>query len=328
MTTNVDTSTIVSNISTAAVAASLGGILLLGGSAFAASQEEAGMQAPSEAARSSGSGSADDKDSEQGPVKQLPDRYKLSNWMGKAVRTPDGESLGTVDELIMDDLGRVRYVVLTRDAAKDGNQDDPAGKQRKDRDRADRVAVPTGHFQYPLARADHLVLDATPRRMQEAPGFSANRYPDMGRREVSTIVVAYWLPDDSAEGAVESSTADQGAGQGAETATGGQQQQAARTKAGTGASEHGGSTAAQSSSVYDPNRDMVYLSPEKNKLFESLDDNDNGVIERAEAEDHARLKKNFSDVDTYGNDAISRSEFAAFKLDKDGAGSQQADKAG
>jgi hypothetical protein len=64
---------------------------------------------------------------------------------------------------------------------------------------------------------------------------------------------------------------------------------------------------------YEPNRDVINLSQQQGALFEQLDDDGNDVISRQEAHDHVRLAQRFDQVDTYGNQAITRSEFAAFE---------------
>ncbi len=218
-------------------------------------------------------------------VKRLPERYRLSTWIGKSVQNRNGDELGTVEELVMDDLGRVRYVVMQSQLLTDSK-------------RSDRVAVPVGHFVYPLARKDHLIFDTTPGRMKNAPSFGAAAMPDMGRHEVSSLIIAYWLPEGDSE-------------------TPGQAQDAKQGQRQTGKGD------------YDPNRDMINLTPRKTALFNELDQDNDGAISREEAEAHERLSQQFDAVDTYGNEAITRSEFSAFELeqpDADGTRDQTAEQ--
>lgn len=275
--------------------------LLLGASALAATplaadtgQSSAGVQGKSQTTSSSpdtsphsttpmSSGEQDSGSQQAGnqskrPItERLPDRYQLSNWMDKTVTNSNGEKLGTVKELVMDDVGRLRYVILNSDQLTDSKSDN-------------LVAVPIGHFDYPLAREDHLVLDASPQQMRGAPAFSdRGNMPNMGRPEVSSVIIAYWVPEDAAGGKH---------GQGSsKTASGHNQQQS-----------------AMSGSSYDGNRDIIKLSEQKSELFHELDQNDSGAIERSEAQEHDGLSERFSEADTYGNEAITRSEFAAFEL--------------
>jgi hypothetical protein len=206
-------------------------------------------------------------------TKRLPDRYQLSSWMGMPVQNPAGDKLGTVKDLVMDDLGRVRYVIMKSQLLADNNQ-------------GGLVAVPVGHFVYPLAREDHLVFDATPTQVSQAPAFGPHATPNMGRPEISSVIVAYWVPEDSEQSAQQ--TGEPG---------------------------------------YEGNRDIIRLSEPKSELFSALDQNDSGAIEPKEAKDHERLSEQFEEVDTYGNDAITRSEFAAFEL-KEAEASQYQDSDG
>jgi len=284
-------------VSMTAIAAALGGALLVTG-ALAAETKAASEQ------RSAGmTGEGAGQGSQQGAeslVKQLPDRYKLSNWMGKSVQNPNGDKLGTVKELVMDDLGQVRYVIMESDLLTGEKQ-------------GDLVAVPTGHFRYPLAREEQLVLDVTPQRMQEAPTFGSTEWPDMGQQTFSTVVVAYWVPEDEAAQG-QARTGEQ------ETAMQqqqGEQRQAAAGDKGQGAQQQTAGMGGDRGREFDANRDMVYLTEEKNQLFEKLDKNDNGLIDPDEAQGHERVTEQFETLDTFGNKAIARSEFAAFEIKED-----------
>lgn len=226
-------------------------------------------------------------------AKQLPDRYKLSTWMGKEVQNRQGEKLGTVKELVMDDLGRVRYVIMQSDLLADSK-------------RGDMVTVPVGHFVYPLARKDSLVFDTTPAKVQNAPAFGrTSATPNMGRQDVSSVIIAYWLPDEQKQRMAAEQQGQQG-------------QQKGQRQAGTASDQQGGMT-DYDIDQYEPNRDVVNLSQRKGAMFEELDQNDNDVIDRQEAQGHGQLSKRFDEVDTYGNQAITRSEFAAFEIDGDGS---------
>ena len=286
-------------VSMTAVAAALGGALLLTGPLAA------GTKAESEQASAGMSGQSSGQAQQQGGeslVKQLPDRYKLSNWMGKSVQNPDGDKLGTVKELVMDDLGQVRYVIMESDLLSGENQ-------------GNLVAVPTGHFRYPLARAEQLVLDVTPQRMQDAPSFGSTEWPDMGQQTFSTIVVAYWVPEDeTAQGQAKTGERETAMQQ----QQMGEQRQAAAGDSGQGAQQQAARMGGDRDRAFDANRDMVYLTEDKNQLFEKLDKNKNGVIDPDEAKAHERLKEQFDTVDTFGNEAITRSEFAAFEIKEDG----------
>jgi len=230
---------------------------------------------------------------DKGLVKRLPERYKLSTWMGKQVENPGGETLGTVKDLVMDDLGQVRYVVMSSELFAD---------ERK----GDLVAVPAGHFKYPLAREDSLVLDVTPQHVQGAPTFGATDWPDMGHEEISTVIVTYWVPEEGAQQGQAMAAEDHDSGQ--DAAAGAQAE--GQRQAGTG----GGMQAEQG---------MTRLSKEQRQAFQRLDANNNGVIERDEAKTHDRLSQQFDRVDTYGNKAITRGEFAAFEIKEEAETGEQ-----
>jgi hypothetical protein len=283
-------------VSMTAVAAALGGALLLAGPLTAGTKAEAEQRSTGMSGEGAGQGSQQGGES---LVKQLPDRYKLSNWMDKSVQNPNGDKLGTVKELVMDDLGQVRYVIMESELL--------TGEKK-----GNLVAVPTGHFRYPLAREEHLVLDVTPQRMQAAPTFGSTEWPDMGQQTFSTVVVAYWVPED--ETAQGQAKTDQ---QGAAMQQQGEQRQAASGDRGQGAQEQAAGMGGDRDREFDANRDMVYLTEEKNQLFDKLDKNENGVIDPDEAKDHQRVTEQFDKLDTFGNDAITRSEFAAFEIKED-----------
>lgn len=254
---------------TVAAAAIAAACLGAGAAAVAAepsSASQSGQQQPAQ--QQSGSSPAQQAAGGGEPVtKRLPERYKLSTWLGKPVHNAKGKELGTVEELVMDDAGRVRYVVLRSELL-------------ADRKAGDMVAVPAGHFAYPAAPDHPVVFDVAPGQVQRAPAFGAAHMPDMGHPTVSSIVVAYWLPE-------------------------GVRDQQAREQSDYDIDK------------YEPNRDVINLSQQHSALFEELDDDGNDVISRQEARDHERLSQRFGQVDTYGNQAITRSELAAFEIEDD-----------
>jgi len=329
--------------STLALAVSLGAVLVWTAPAFSESATsgssmgaQSGQQQGGGAAAQQQTGSGDSGSAQAGGlISQLPDRYKLSSWMGKKVTNGQGKTLGTVKDLVMDDLGLVRYVVLKSDLS---------GNHQKER----LIAVPAGHFEYPLARKDNLVLDVTPGRMQEAPSFGASKWPNMGDQTFSSVIVAYWLPDESGNGqggaaqagdrgmGMRGASGDQGVGMSNTSGNRGMGMSSTAPDQGMGMSGNRTASAGQnpgtagamqrspaSDRPYDPNRDMIYLSQRKNQLFDQLDSNDNGVIDRDEARGNKRLMQQFNDVDTYANQGITRAEFAAFEIgDDSGMGAQ------
>jgi hypothetical protein len=292
-------------------------LLAVGG---AAAQESGSKKAESDQADRSTQqkenrqmGQASRQDS-KGPAGLLPDAYKISNWIGESVRNNAGDSLGTVNELVIDDTGRLRFVIMESEllaAEQPGNL----------------IAVPIGHFVYrasPSKDESRLVLDASPGRLQGAPNFHSSAWPNMGDREWDAAIITYWVPADALKQptAGQADASDSGRGQSGQQTTARSssdpeslQAQGSRQSAGGQESARGGDSESQ---FFSANRDMIYLPEKKERLFSRLDANNDGAIEPGEAEAHSGLAEKFDRVDTYSNDRITRSEFAAFEIGESG----------
>lgn len=214
-----------------------------------------------------------------GMQKELPAPYRISSWMGKTVWTDDGKKLGEVQEMVMDDAAIVRYVIVKRDVEADEEQK--------------LVAVPLGHFSYRPGKSPELTLDISQAHMRSAPSFSAAGWPNMGDMAWTTTVISYWLSPEAA----------QQAGMGER----GMQQQAGARQEDT-----------DQAISYSPNRDMIYLSQEQQAMFERLDQDRDGAIQPDEARQNERLSNRFDELDTYGNDQLTRSEFSMFEPVEEG----------
>ncbi|MCF7989469.1 MAG: PRC-barrel domain-containing protein [Thiohalocapsa sp.] len=224
-------------------------------------------------------------------VNRLPERYKLSNWLGKSVVNSQGETLGRVEDLVIDDLGMARYIVLETEVL---------GEEHADR----LIAVPAGHFSYPPVREGSLVLDVSLGRFTRAPRFGTAGWPNMGEKTFSSVVVGYWLPEEasdrygSQDGGDASAEAKRAADktQGSEPRADGQPRE------------------------FHPDRDTTYLSADKRLLFVTLDRNRDGVIDRDEAARNHIVSAQFEAIDTFANDVITRSELAAVEIPVSGSG--------
>ena len=224
---------------------------------------------------------------QQSLAERLPDEYKVSSWIGKTVKNDQGQKLGTVKDLVMDDFGQVQYVIMKR------NEPTPPGQwQGWGKGSGNLVAVPIGHFQYPENKQAALTLDVSPEQVAKAPYFNARAWPNMGNDTWTGAIITYWVP------------------------RGQQGEQAA-----TAQNQPSGQGASASRSVQ-PNRDMVYLPKDQEQLFEKLDSNADGAIERNEAQSNKRLSQNFDRIDSYDNGRITRSEFAAFEAKPQGSAAQ------
>jgi hypothetical protein len=265
-----------------------------------AAQSQKGNQQPGQAAGQES----------KGPAGSLPDAYKISNWIGESVRNNAGDSLGTVNELVIDDTGRLRFVIMESEllaAEQPGNL----------------IAVPIGHFVYrasPSKDESQLVLDASPGRLQGAPSFHSSTWPNMGDREWDAAIITYWVPVDvlkqSAAGQADASGGGRGqeGQQTARTSDEPETRQAQGNRQSEGAQDS--ARGDSESQFFSANRDMIYLPEKKERMFNRLDANNDGAIEPDEAEAHSGLAEKFDRVDTYSNDRITRSEFAAFEIEE------------
>jgi hypothetical protein len=150
-------------------------------------------------------------------------------------------------------------------------------RQSADGEKADRlVAVPLGHFSYRPGKSPELTIDISSRDMAQAPAFRDDDWPSLGEPRWSSVVITYWVSPEAA----------------------GRMAQAER---------------AGGTQTFHANRDMVYLSDEREQLFNKLDKDADAAIEWEEAKSHDRLAREFDRLDTYSNDRITRSEFAMFE---------------
>lgn len=64
--------------------------------------------------------------------------------------------------------------------------------------------------------------------------------------------------------------------------------------------------------------EMSALSPQQEQLFKRLDKNNDGVLTAEEASEYEGLQQQFTRLDSYGNDRLTRSEFAMFEIQETG----------
>jgi len=105
------------------------------------------------------------KISEEEMKKKVTNVNKASKFIGMNVKNLQNESLGKVDDLAIDpESGKIAYAVLSVGGF--------LGLNDK------YIAVPINAL-IPAPGADHLVLDADKQRLDRAPGFAKNRWPDL-----------------------------------------------------------------------------------------------------------------------------------------------------
>ena len=238
------------------------GLAMGAGSVLAATQQQGkdpSQQGMSSQASQPGGG---------GVAQRLPEVYKMTGWIGKQVKNEQGDTLGKVKDMVMDDAARIRYAIIERSEAQEGRN---------------MVAVPINHFRYPRDEQSGLVLNVSQQQIQQAPGgFAGGDYPNMGNPQWDAVVITYWIPEQE------------------------RQQAQARMQ-----------EQQQRAGAYGMDPDRTYLPQQKEQLFSRLDQNSNSVIERQEAQANEQVADQFADLDTYRNDRITRSEFAAFELQEE-----------
>lgn len=112
---------------------------------------------------------------------------RASTVIGMSVTSVDGSPIGKVQDIIFDPQGHVTHVVIAYDT-EPGPEEIPDGKPRS---RADGklAAIP---WDTALARMNggKLVLDGT--KLQSAPSFTADEWPNLQDPGWSAVADAYW----------------------------------------------------------------------------------------------------------------------------------------
>ncbi len=133
-----------------------------------------------------GSAAAQEKESKK--LKQEPmssakseknqDIYRASKLVGKAVKNPEGESLGDINDIVIDPQdGRIAYAVLSFGGV--------LGVGDK------LFAVPWKSFRVDTDN-DVLVLNVDKDRLKKAPGFDKNNWPNLSDRSYEAKVYSYY----------------------------------------------------------------------------------------------------------------------------------------
>jgi sporulation protein YlmC with PRC-barrel domain len=104
---------------------------------------------------------------------------KASTFVGADVENPEGQNLGDIKDIVMDrGSGRIVYAVVSFGGF--------LGMGEK------LFAVPWGAFSQPKADKETFVLAVDKERLQNAPGFDANNWPQMASREWVTSLYTYY----------------------------------------------------------------------------------------------------------------------------------------
>jgi sporulation protein YlmC with PRC-barrel domain len=116
-----------------------------------------------------------------------PAARRVSTLLGMAVVSADGSPLGKVKDIIFDPSGRATHLIVAY-ASGPGPEEIPEGKQKLEAD-GRLIAVP---WDTAVARITDgkLVLDGS--KLQSAPSFAANEWPNLQDPAWSASADAYW----------------------------------------------------------------------------------------------------------------------------------------
>jgi hypothetical protein len=123
-----------------------------------------------------------------GPQRPKFQVHRATKLIGMAVKNSAGESLGKVEDLVIDERGGVRYAAISFGGFLGFNEK--------------LFAVPFAllHFKAnPDSATSHVELNVTKEVMEKAPGFSTDAWPDFGdpkfHREVDDFYLKVAVPD-------------------------------------------------------------------------------------------------------------------------------------
>ncbi len=103
---------------------------------------------------------------------------KATSIIGTNVVNPEGESLGSIKEIVIDPrIGRVAYVVVSFGGFLS------LGEKL--------FAIPFSAFEYNVALNEY-VLDVSKELLSDAPGFDADRWPSMSDEKWNRDVYEYY----------------------------------------------------------------------------------------------------------------------------------------
>ena len=103
---------------------------------------------------------------------------KASSIIGTNVVNPKGESLGNIEEVVIDlRAGKVAYVVVSFGHFLSGGQK--------------LFAIPFSAFEYNVTKNEY-VLDVSKHRLEAAPGFDSDHWPSMADEKWNRDVHKYY----------------------------------------------------------------------------------------------------------------------------------------
>ncbi|MEX2492465.1 MAG: PRC-barrel domain-containing protein [Nitrospirales bacterium] len=110
--------------------------------------------------------------------------YKASELVGKSVKNLQGDDLGSVEEIVIETTGEAGYVVLTFGGF--------LGVGDK------LFAVPWTALAH-SPNGEHLTLDMEPKKLEKAPGFNKDNWPDMQDENWRLVIFEFYEVPDTSE---------------------------------------------------------------------------------------------------------------------------------
>ncbi|GJL70746.1 MAG: hypothetical protein NPIRA06_33810 [Nitrospirales bacterium] len=107
--------------------------------------------------------------------------YKASELVGKSVKNLQGENIGQIEELVIGSKGEVGYAVLSFGGF--------LGVGDK------LFAVPWASLAHQPDR-EYLILDIQTKKLEKAPGFDKNDWPDMKDEKWKSLIWEFYSTPD------------------------------------------------------------------------------------------------------------------------------------
>jgi uncharacterized protein YrrD len=102
---------------------------------------------------------------------------RASEFMGKDVNDQSGENFGTVEDVVFDNQGTIKYIILSRGGV--------AGIG------ADLVPIPFKAEKFSF-QEDTIILSMDQQQLEKAPSFSSGEWDELSRQEFQQRVHGYY----------------------------------------------------------------------------------------------------------------------------------------
>ncbi len=112
---------------------------------------------------------------------QVNEKNRASEFIGQTVKDKQGEDLGTVEDLIFDEEGKISYLILAKGGIMGIG--------------ADLVPIPYKAEKMSF-QEDAVILDMDKQKVEEAPSFSGGEWERFGTKEFRDEVRGYYDMDE------------------------------------------------------------------------------------------------------------------------------------